>query len=310
MEDTPPSPAPSTAHSRAIRSYAQREDAERAREMLADSNIGCTIKEFRVPDPLTGKPVTRGCSLFIDPAQASDAARLLLKMPPSDAPSAATAQPAGPTRLRRRPGPRPKQKSTIFIIAFAILCAAGMIIFATSGILGSRKKPPQSRENILIEEDLNGDTLPDVIREFTWNWIPLYHSEDRNYDSMIDHSWIYQQGRAAYREIDLNYDGKIDERTTFDKEGQPFYTDTRPGASGPVLVRKIFRDGILWKILEDRDADSHFDHITELDDKAEPVRDEALPKGSPENNPPTWPPPPAPYAEDDDSGEMKVNAGK
>lgn len=313
MDDSAASPAPPPAHTRAIRSYAQREDAERAREMLADSGIGSTIREFRVPDALTGKPVTRGCSLFIDPAQASEVARLLLKMPPSDAPSAVSAQPAGPTRLRRRPGPPVKQRGSFFIIAFAILCAAGMIFFAATGLFKSGKgRQPASRANQLVEEDLNGDTIPDVIREFTWNWVPLYHSEDRNFDSMIDHTWIWQKGKPAYRDIDLNFDGRIDERMVYDPEGQPFYIDTRPGAAGPVLVRKVFRDGILWKMLEDQDADSYFDHLTEYDDKAEAVREETLPKDSPENNPPAWPPPPAPDSGEESGGEgteMKVKAG-
>jgi len=306
--DSPSAPAPSAAHTRAIRSFAQREDAERALAALADSNIPGSIREFRVPDNVTGKLVTRGCSLCIDPADAVEATRLLLKMAPSEAPVAATAKPEGPSRLRRRAGRPDRQRSSLFMIGFAILCAAGMIIFAMIWFSRPRKitPPPQSKENIVLEEDLNGDTLPDAWREFTWNWIPLHHTEDRNYDTVWDHRWTWQKGIPAYRDIDLNFDGKFDERTTYDPEGHPFYTDTRPGASGPVLVRKIYRDGIVWKILEDRDADTHFDHVAELDDTAAPVREETLPKGSPENNPPPWPPPPAPVR--DENGEVKVNA--
>lgn len=310
-ESSAPSPAPSPAHTRAIRSYAQREDAERARALLAENDIESSIREFRVPDPVTGKPVSRGCSLFIDPAQAATAARLLLKMPPSDAPAASTAQPAGPTRLRRRSSAPVKQKGSGFIIAFAVICAAGMIIFAATGLFGPRRTgEPQSRLNQLLEEDLNGDTLPDVVREFTWDWIPIYHEEDRNFDSMMDLRWTWQRGKPAYRELDLNFDGKYDERTTYDPEGQPFYTDTRPGAAGPVLVRKVLREGLLWKMIEDRDADSYFDHITEFNDYAEIVREEALPKDSAENNPPPWPPPPWPVRPDDmPTATMDVKPG-
>src|SRR5688500_15062282 len=114
--DPPSTPAPSAVHTRAIRSFAQREDAERARAALADSDIDSTIREFRVPDNVTGKPVTRGCSLCIDPADAVEAARLLLKMPPSEAPAAATAKPEGPTRLRRRTGRPDRQKTSVFMI--------------------------------------------------------------------------------------------------------------------------------------------------------------------------------------------------
>ena len=87
--DAPDSTA-SAGHTRAIRSFAQREDAERALAVLADSNIAGTIREFHVPDSVTGKPVSRGCSLCINPSDAAEAGRLMFKLPPSDAPAAAT----------------------------------------------------------------------------------------------------------------------------------------------------------------------------------------------------------------------------
>lgn len=293
-------------HNRTIRSFAQRDDAERARAALADHDIDASIREFRVPDGVTGKLVSRGCALSVSSANAAEAARLLLKMPPSEAPGVPSSPPGGPTRLRRRTGPATRQKGGLFMIGFAILCAAVMMIYATTQLFGppKRKPAPASTENILIEEDLNGDTIPDVIREFTAAWVPLYHAEDRNFDSMIDLQWTWLNGKPAYREIDLDYDGKFDERTTYDPAGQPFYTDFRPGNTGAVLTRKIFRDGIPWKILEDRDADNHFDHLKEFDDTGTPIREEDLPADSPENNPPKWPPPPAPVSEE--AGEMKV----
>ena len=297
-----PDSTDSSGHTRAIRSFAHREDAERTLAALADSNIAGTIREFKVPDSLTGRPVVRGCSLCIAPADAAEAVRLLLKMPPSEAPAAATARPEGPSRLRRRSGKTGPQKSSMFMIGFAVVSVAGMILFASNTLFGPKKpkKPPLGTELHRLEEDLNGDNFPDVFREFTPAWVPLFHSEDRNFDSLIDHRWTYQKGKPAYTDVDLNADGKFDERTTCDPAGQPFYIDTRPGAEGPVLVRKILRDGILWKLLEDRDADNHFDHLTEFDQTLAPVREEELPNGSPENNPPPWPPPAAPEIEDDE----------
>lgn len=306
-----PDSSDSSGHTRAIRSFAHREDAERTLVALADSNIAGTIREFRVPDSLTGKPVARGCSLCIAPADAAEAVRLLLKMPPSEAPAAVTAKPEGPSRLRRRTGKTGPQKTSLFMIGFAIVSVAGMILFAGTTLFGPKKpkKPAPGTENHHLEEDLNGDTLTDVWREFTPAWIPLYQAEDRNFDSLIDHRWTYQKGKPAYTDVDLNSDGKFDERTYYDPEGQPFYTDTRPGNYGPVLVRKILRDGILWKLLEDRDADNHFDHLTEFDQTLAPVREEELPDGSPENNPPPWPPPPAPETgEDETEGRMELKA--
>ena len=307
-----PAPTASTGHTRAIRSFAHREDADRALAVLADSNITGTIREFHVPDPVTGKPVPRGCTLCIAPGDAAAAARLLLKMAPSEAPASVSAKPEGPSRLRRLGVKSGPQKTSLFVVGFAVLSVAGMILFAANTLFGPKKPkaPPAGTANIILEEDLNGDAYPDVIREFTYNWVPIYHSEDRNFDSLIDHRWIYQKGKPAYTDVDLNADGKFDERTTYDPKGQPFYTDTRPGADGPVLVRKIMRDGILWKLLEDRDADNHFDHLTEFNDIATPIREEELPKDSVENNPPPWPPPPAPESPYDDPEEKMEVRGK
>ena len=175
---------------------------------------------------------------------------------------------------------------------------------------GSANGRNGNQPGLALLEDLNGDTLPDVIREFTYTWLPVIHSEDRNFDTLIDHRWIYQKGKPAYFDVDLNADGKFDERTTYDPKGQPFYTDTRPGAEGPVLVRKILRDGIPWKILEDRDADNHFDYLTEFNNIAAPIREEELPGDSAENVPvPPWPPPPWPDSDDEDTeGNVEVKA--
>src|SRR5436189_1772767 len=102
--DSPEPSAASAKHTRSLRSFLLREDAERARAELADNNIDSTIREFRVTDNVTGKPVSRGCGLFVDPARAAEATRLIMKMPPSEAPVATTAKQDGPSRLRRRVG--------------------------------------------------------------------------------------------------------------------------------------------------------------------------------------------------------------
>ena len=307
-----PDPSASSKHTRSLRSFALREDAERVRAALADHNIECTIREFLVPDTLTGKPVSRGCSLYVDPAQAKEATRLVMKLPPSETAAAVSAKPAGPSRLRRRVGPPVKQKGSQLMVFFAIACAAGGIIFGAT-YLGRPKqanKPAVSTDDIVVEEDLNDDSIPDVRRVFNYKWEPLYHEEDRNFDNSMDVKWTWQRGKPAYRDVDLDFDGKFDEHTTYDPEGKPFYTDTRRGGSGPPLIRRVYRDGSLWKLLEDRDADAHFDHLTEFDYTGATIREEDLAKDSPEEKVPAWPPPPAPPRpgedEEEDTTRMKV----
>jgi hypothetical protein len=53
-----------------------------------------------------------------------------------------------------------------------------------------------------------------------------------------------------------------------------------------VILRRVYREGVLWKILEDRDADTHFDRIQEFTPEGVIFRDEALEKGSSENGVP------------------------
>lgn len=297
---------PHAAHTRSIRSFAQRDDADRAKAALDDAGIACTLREYRVPDPLTQKPVVRAITLFVASDDATESARLMLKLPPSDAPVATNSGPKAeaPSRLRRGVVRGGKQKSPLFMVGFAIACAAGMIIFATSELLGPKKKrqPPHSTDNILVEEDLNGDGNADVTRTFTWDFLPLSHAEDRNYDGEFDVRWLYQRGKPSSRDVDLNYDGDWDEHTAYNPEGDLFYTDSRPGGKGAVLARRIYRQGITWKILVDSDADNHFDHLTEYNDLGDIVHEEDLPKDHPANDPPVWPIPPWPPRAEDDEG--------
>jgi hypothetical protein len=297
-----PSETAPPAHSRIIRSFALREDAARARAALEDAGIACTVREYRVPDALTREMKTRALNLCIAPADARAAGRIMLRLPPSDAPVAATAKPEGPTRLRRGAVRGGRQKSSVFMIGFAVLCAAGMIMYGANAFFGLKKGKvaPHSTFNILIEEDLNYDGTPDVIREFTWNHIPIHHNEDRNFDGEMDVRWIWQRGKPAYRDMDINFDGKFDDHTVYNPDSQPFYTDIRPGGKGAVRHRRVFRQGVPWKNLEDYDGDNHFDHLTELDDLGNTVREEDLPKGHAENSPPVWPVPPWPERDEEE----------
>jgi len=290
---------PAEAHTRSVRSFMHREDAERARTALEDAGIASTIREYRVPGPLDGKLVTRALNLFVADKDATDAARIMLKLPPSEAP-AGVVKPEGPSRLRRggaRTGP---QKSSVFMILFAVVCAAGMIIYAATGLFSPKKqRTPVRKDNLVLQEDLNNDGSPDVIREFTPDRLPVHHSEDRNFDGEFDIRWLWQRGVPSTRDLDLNFDGKWDEHTVYGRDGMLHYTDTRPGGSGAVLLRRVFRAGIVWKVLEDQDADNHFDVLTEYDDLGDEVKKENLPKGHAENNLPPWPSPPWPPRDED-----------
>lgn len=285
--------APSPALSRrTLRTYARREDAEQARTSLADHGIEARVDEHFLKKA-DGQRVSGGCSLTVEAASATEAARLLLKMPPSETAGRPPEPVEPPTRnpLRRRVGPRQRQKSSLPIIFIAVLCSSiGLYWLVRQAMRGKTpgSGPPVEEfpENVLIREDVNWDGDVDSIREYTPSGQLLSILEDRDYDGKMDLRWIWQRGGLMYRDRDIDRDGTMDERTTFDGFNEPFYVDLRRQGKGPVIRRRVYREGVLWKILEDLDADTHFDRIQEFSPEGVIFRDESLPKGSPENGVP------------------------
>lgn len=284
-------PNPSPTPRRTLRTYARREDADQARSALADRNIDARVEEHFYNKSKTGERVSGGCSLTVPVADAAAAARVLLTMPPSETAGTAPAPMPSPERnpLRRKIGPKTRQKSSLPIILIAILCSSMGIYWVVREALRDKSIPPPAEENpsnIFVNEDLNWDGEPDTIREYTPGGAMLSMQEDRNFDGKMDVRWTWQRGNLIYRDRDIDSDGVMDERVTFDGYNEPFYVDLRHLGKGPVVLRRVYREGVLWKILEDRDADTHFDRIQEFSPDGVIFRDEPLPKGSPENNVP------------------------
>ena len=284
---SPPAPA-----RRTLRTYARREDAEQARSALEDRKIGAQVDEHFYTQTKTGQRVSGGCSLTVSAPDAAEAARVLLKMPPSETAGAAQEPLSTPGRnpLRRKTGPKTRQKSSLPIILIAIFCSALGIYWLVRQAVRGRLTPPlppeENPENIFVREDVNWDGEDDSIREYTPGGAMLNVQEDRDFDGKMDVRWIWQRGQLIYRDRDIDKDGVMDERTTFDAYNEPFYVDVRNLGKGPVILRRVFREGVLWKILEDQDADTHFDRIQEFSAEGVIFRDEPLLKGSPENNVP------------------------
>ena len=285
-------PIPPANVRRTLRTYARREDAEQARSMLEDRNIKAVVEEHFYTQTKTGQRLSGGCSLTVDPADAADGARILLKMPPSETAGMARPPITSPERnpLRRKTGPRVRQRSSVPMILTAIACSALGIYWvvreAMRGKAAPLVAPGENPENIFVREDLNWDGVVDSIREYTPAGAMLNMQEDRDDDGRMDVRWIWQRGQLIYRDRDLDRDGVMDERTTFDAFNEPFYVDLRHQGKGPVILRRVYREGVLWKILEDRDADTYFDRIQEFTPEGVIFRDEQLPKDSAENQVP------------------------
>ena len=176
------------------------------------------------------------------------------------------------------------------MILIAILCSAMGIYWVVRQAMRGKFAPPvaeaENPDNIFVREDLNWDGEDDSIREYTPGGNMLSMVEDRDFDGKMDVRWTWQRGQLMYRDRDLDRDGTMDERTVFDAFNEPFYVDLRRQGRGPVILRRVYREGVLWKILEDLDADTYFDRMQEFSVDGVIVRDERLEKDSLENGVP------------------------
>jgi len=250
------------------------------------------VTEHFYKQTVSGQRLSGGCSLTVEGPDAAEATRRLLKMAPSETAGRPEAPrpPMARSPLRRQTGPRTRQKSALPMILTAVFCSGAGIYWVVrqamvekpaAGLLAA-----ENPENILIREDVNWDGEDDSIREYSPGGQLLSLQEDRDFDGKMDLRWTWQRGQLVYRDRDLDHDGIMDERTTFDASNDPFYVDLRRQGRGPVVRRRVFREGVLWKILEDQDADTHFERIQEFSPDGVLVRDEALPRDSPENGVP------------------------
>ncbi len=286
MDAPPPAPV-----RRPLRTYAKREDAEQAQSVLSDHGIAALVEEHFCKQT-DGKKVSGGCTLSVESRQGADAARVLLKMPPSETAGKPSQPQEPPARnpLRRRVGLRRQQRSSLPMIVIAVACSAiGLYWIIRQAILEKRALPPspeENSENVYVSEDVNWDGETDSIREYSPGGQMLSILEDRDFDGKMDLRWIWQRGHLIYRDRDTDHDGAMDERTTFDTNNDPFYVDVRDKGKGPVVQRRVYREGVLWKILDDKDADTHFERIQEFTPDGVIFRDEALPENSPENGVP------------------------
>jgi len=284
-------PAPISPR-RTLRTYAHAGDAEQARSLLEDHKIRAEVIVHFFTPPGSGKRLPGGCSLTVEAEDATAATRLLLKMAPSGTAGRAEAPspPMARSPLRRQFGPRVRQRSAVPMILMALICSGAGIYWVVKQALAGKPvaaaAEEQSQENILVREDVNWDGVDDCIREYSPAGQLLSMLEDRDFDGKMDFRWTWQRGQLVYRDRDIDHDGIMDERTTFDAYNAPFYVDVRWKGRGPVVRRRLYREGVLWKILEDKDADTQFDWIQEFSPEGVLIREEALPPDAPENGVP------------------------
>ncbi len=307
MDSVSPTPPNQPAPPRRVvaRTFAEQEDAARALAAMLEADITAELRAHTAISVRDGRPETRGYSLLVDPAASKDAARLLLKMPPSEAaaarPSHATASTTAKLGRRlsgRRATPPQRQRSALWLIMLAIACAAGAIIFGLQAIahFQQKRRTPAAGAPLILTttEDLNSDGQADLERTIDGKGTITEIRQDLDCDGNFDIRWLWERGSLTTRDRDVDDDGRWDERTTYDPDGQFFFQDLRPGAKGSVAERRVYRDGLLWRTLVDKDRDLNFDHVRELDEAGAVTRDALLAPHAPENARPQYPLEPLP----------------
>jgi hypothetical protein len=208
----------------------------------------------------------------------------------------------------------------LLFFVMAITAAAMGVYFWARSQAGPRNAAAKASKNPerLVYEDLNGDGKIDFTRFVTGAGLPMRQEQDFNFDGKWDIRLSYENGRLVKRAADTDGNGIYDEETYYDSLGRPYYSQLIPNGRGPAVRRTFFREAIefddyvepedapvedpsakvpshpvggecrAWKILLDNDADGQFDIEREVNLKGETLKERNLPKGAPENDPPTF----------------------
>ena len=143
--------------------------------------------------------------------------------------------------------------------------------------------------------DFDQDGMPDS--EQIWKNGELKEDRwDQNGDGRPDVWLHYRDGRMFQQEVDKNFDGKVDSSYTYsprqtivssvhdtDFNGEPdvnmIYTnglihqsDWHPNGTNVIVLRQIFRHGVLNEELRDQNGDGLYDVSIKFDPFSTPVR--------------------------------------
>lgn len=116
---------------------------------------------------------------------------------------------------------------------------------------------------ICRESDLNADGAKDVIRYYTDEGRPLREESDRNFDGKMDEITTFQEGQILRQEFDTLGTGKVDTKIFFDS-GKPLRAERdltgRSTAEKWVADRwEYFEDGRVVRMGTDLDGDGTVD---------------------------------------------------
>jgi len=125
-------------------------------------------------------------------------------------------------------------------------------------------QPPVVRLVLICREaDLNGDGIKDVVRYYNDEGRPQREESDRNFDGQMDEITTFEEGAIMEQAFDMNHDGRVDTKIFFE-EGRPFRAERdlagrSTGTSWRPDRWEYFEGGRMVRMGTDLDGDGSVD---------------------------------------------------
>lgn len=266
-----------------LKTFSNVADADVAASRLRSGGIECVVKS----DDCGGMYPQMGViQLLVDPALADDARRIL-----GASPAAMTSEPDQELRSLAAPTSSPPK-----VFRFNSGLIVGVIVGALLHVSYTRL---WQLRDITTRRDQDRDGFPEA--EEIWKQGHLTEVRfDRNGDGRFDY-WSYYRGDVSQQdESDDNFDTKVDGSYTFSKRslfasgqfdtdfngipdalttyenGIVKQTDWRPNGTNVIMLRQLFRRGVLAQELRDLNGDGRFDISIDFDAFLTPLRTNTL----------------------------------
>jgi hypothetical protein len=265
-----------------VRTFGLMTDADLAASQLRAAGIECTI----TTDDCAGMYPSMGViRLTVEPARAEEARRLLHE----------------PVAVQSSPRvPEPEEAGTNGGLPRVYRFNSGLFAGAIIGALlhfsytkweqyhdgndwydkdddgmFEEERIWRGGENVEARLDRNGDTRLDDWAYYRKNQI-LRQELDDNFDGRVD-TWVRYspKGMANGGEFDTDHNGVRDAFSTY-TNGVLMQIDWRPNGTNVVLLRQLFRHGIVHEELRDHNGDGLFDLSIKYDAFLTPISTNSL----------------------------------
>ena len=263
-----------------VRTFGDIADADLAAGQLRGHGIECVVKT----DDCAGMYPSLGViQLLVDPETAEDARKILNESSP------AFREPASlPVVTPPLPNPEPKPRVFRFNSGLVVGILLGVLLHISYSTLWKlrdiKTRYDFDKDGVSDDEEIwkNGE-----LRELRldrnsdgridyWSYYrddkPYQDKFDDDFDGKADGSFSYSARRlVSSAQFDTDFNGVPDVTTTF-RNGITLQSDWQPNGTNVVLLRQLFRNGVLDEELRDLNGDGLFDVGVKFDAFNTPIQ--------------------------------------